>query len=45
LTVELPAGRKLFYADPALKTRKWGGAALSYMSLNQNTKKWGRTDT
>ena len=45
LTVELPAGRKLFYADPVLKTGKWGGAALSYMSLNQNTKKWGRTDT
>ena len=45
LTVELPAGRKLFYADPTLKAGKWGGAALSYMSLNQNTKKWGRTDT
>ncbi|MBR7187793.1 MAG: hypothetical protein IKD53_04495 [Clostridia bacterium] len=45
LTVELPAGRKLFYADPVLKAGKWGGAALSYMSLNQNTKKWGRTDT
>lgn len=45
LTIELPAGRKLFYADPVLKTGKWGGAALSYMSLNQNTKKWGRTDT
>ena len=45
LTVELPAGRKLFYADPVLKAGKWGGTALSYMSLNQNTKKWGRTDT
>lgn len=45
LTIELPAGRKLFYADPVLKAGKWGGAALSYMSLNQNTKKWGRTDT
>lgn len=45
LTIELPAGRKLFYADPALKPGKWGGDALTYMSLNQNTKKWGRTDT
>ena len=45
LTVELPAERKLFYADPVLKAGKRGGAALSYMSLNRNTKKWGRTDT
>ena len=45
LTIELPAGRKLFYADPVLKPGKRGSTALSYMSLNQNTKKWGRTDT
>ena len=45
LTIELPAGRKLFYADPALKPGKWGGAALCYMSTSQTTKKWGRTDT
>ena len=45
LTIELPAGRKLFYASPELKTGKRGSAALSYMSLNQNTKKWCRTDT
>ena len=45
LTIELPAGRKLFYANPVLKEGKRGNAALSYMSLNQNTKKWGRTDT
>ena len=45
LTVELPAGRKLFYAESRLKPGKRGGEALSYMSLDQNTKKWGRTDT
>ena len=45
LTIELPAGRKLFYADPVLKPGKRGSTSLSYMSLNQNTKKWGRTDT
>ncbi len=47
LTIELPTGRKLFYAKPSLlPARKFQGReSLHYMSVNQTTKKWGLTDT
>ena len=47
LTVELPSGRKLFYAHPKLMPAKKypDRESVHYMSTNQTTKKWGLTDT
>ena len=45
LTVQLPSGRKLFYANPALGTNRWGCPSLSYSGMNQTTKKWERVET
>ena len=45
LTIELPSGRKLYYVDPAIGENRWGGASLSYMGMDQTTKKWKRVET
>ena len=47
LTVELPSGRKLFYAHPKLlpAAKFPDRESIHYMSTNQTTKKWGLTDT
>lgn len=45
MTITLPSGRKLFYVDPALGTNRWGGNSLSYMGMEQTTRKWKRIET
>ena len=47
LTVELPTGRKLFYAKPFLAPAKNfpDRDSLHYWSVNQTSKKWAQTDT
>ena len=45
LTVTLPSGRKLFYLEPDLAENRWGGPSLSYLGVNQETKKWERIET
>lgn len=40
LTVTLPSGRKLFYAQPFIQVNDKGREALHYRGVNQNTKKW-----
>lgn len=40
LTIELPAGRKLFYPKPFLKENQFGQLQMHYMGVNQTTKKW-----
>lgn len=45
LTILLPSGRKLYYVDPAIGENRWGGPSISYMGMNQTTKKWQRTET
>ena len=45
LTIELPSGRKLYYVDPAIGENRWGGTSLSYMGMDQTTKKWKRVET
>ena len=47
LTVELPSGRRLFYAHPKLMPAKKfpDRESVHYMSTSQTTKKWGLTDT
>lgn len=45
LTIALPSGRKLYYIDPAVGENRWGGSSLSYMGMDQTTKKWKRIET
>lgn len=47
LTVQLPSGRKLYYARPRIIEggSRFGNDAVFYMSLNQTTKKYELTGT
>ena len=47
LTIELPSGRKLFYAHPFLAPAKNfpDRQSLHYWGMNQTSKKWAQTDT
>lgn len=47
MTIELPTGRKLFYARPFLAPAKNfpDRESLHYWSVNQTSKKWSETDT
>ncbi len=45
LTILLPSGRKLFYISPQLGVNQWGGNSISYMGMDQTTKKWKRIET
>lgn len=40
LTIQLPSGRKLYYARPFLKQNDFGKEALHYWGVDQKTKKW-----
>ena len=45
LWCQLPSGRVLCYPFPQITTGKFGGPALTYMSVNSVTRKWERTST
>lgn len=45
MAITLPSGRKLYYIDPAVGENRWGGSSLSYMGMDQTTKKWKRIET
>lgn len=45
LYIELPSGRRLAYVDPKLKEGKFGKPVLTYMNVDQTTRKWVRTET
>ena len=45
MTITLPSRRKLYYIDPSTGENRWGGASLSYMGMDQTTKKWKRIET
>ena len=45
LTIQLPSGRKLFYLEPQIGENRWGGPSITYLGVNQETKKWGRIET
>ncbi|MCM1508384.1 MAG: DNA polymerase [Ruminococcus flavefaciens] len=45
LSVLLPSGRKLYYIDPAIGENRWGNPSISYMGMDQTTKKWKRIET
>jgi DNA polymerase len=39
-TIQLPSGRKLYYAKPFLKLNDFNKPALHYWGMDQQTKKW-----
>lgn len=45
LTVQLPSGRKLYYAEPGTRENSWGSTVITYKSNNQTSGKWEITDT
>lgn len=45
LTIRLPNGRKLYYANPHMSTNRFGQPSLGYWGMNQKSKKWERLET
>ena len=45
MTVRLPSGRLLVYPSMKTVTNRFGGAGLSYLGVNQTTRKWSRCET
>ena len=45
LTIQLPNGRKLYYASPHMGLNRFGRPALCYWGLDQKTHKWGVVET
>lgn len=45
MTITLPSGRKLFYNAPQIGVNQWGNPSISYMGMEQTTKKWKRIET
>lgn len=42
MTITLPSGRKLYYIDPQIGQNQWGSPSISYMGVNQASKKGGK---
>lgn len=45
LTIQLPNGRKLYYAKPHMSTNRFGRPSLGYWGMDQTTKKWSKLET
>ena len=45
MTIALPSGRKLYYIAPQICVNKWDNPSISYMGMDQSTKKWKRIET
>lgn len=45
LTITLPSGRKLFYIEPGVGENRWGNPSITYMGMDQTSKKWKRIET
>lgn len=45
LSILLPSGRKLYYIDPAIGENRWGNPSISYMGMDQTSKRWKRIET
>ncbi len=45
MTITLPSGRKLYYVAPQIGQNQWGNPSISYMGMDQKTKKWKRIET
>lgn len=45
LTIRLPSGRKLYYANPSLGVNQWGNPSIMYKGMDQTTRKWKQIET
>lgn len=45
MTITLPSGRKLYYNSPSIGENQWGKPSISYMGMDQKTKRWKRIET
>lgn len=45
MTILLPSGRKLYYINPQLGVNQWDKPSISYMGMEQSTKRWGTVET
>ncbi len=45
LTIRLPSGRKLYYANPSLGVNQWGKPSVMYKGMDQTSKKWKQIET
>lgn len=45
MTITLPSGRKLYYISPQIGVNKWDKPSVSYMGMDQTSKKWKRIET
>ena len=45
MTITLPSGRKLYYIAPQIGENRWGNPSISYMGMDQTSKKWKRIET
>ena len=45
LTITLPSGRKLYYAEPHMGTNRFGRPAVCYWGVNQTSRKWQPLET
>lgn len=45
LTIALPSKRKLYYINPQIGENRFGGTSITYMGMDQSTKKWKRIET
>lgn len=45
LFVKLPSGRSIAYVKPEIGTNRFGNPSITYMGLNQESKKWERIET
>jgi DNA polymerase len=44
LTIQLPSGRKLYYARPFIAPNRFGNEAVHYYGIGRNTHKWERIE-
>lgn len=45
LWMQLPSGRSICYAQPSIGTNKFGKPSISYMGIDQMTRKWTKQET
>lgn len=45
LFIQLPSGRTLYYNSPQIGVNQWGKPSISYMGMDQTTKRWKRIET
>lgn len=45
MTILLPSGRKLYYVRPTIGVNQWGKPSITYMGMEQASKRWGTVET